>query len=390
MKAALRWLPLVVLGLALLGGGIAWWRHAYERVSETVDLPRTGEAATNPLFALRIALEKDGRRVRPWRRMDPDAMALGPRDSLVLDGDPRMLAGDDVDALLRWVRGGGYLVVATPAPEPAVDVLQRTRRAGASTLPVPLLDAVGVRTRLAPPACLDLRPPGLSAHREFCEGRRFDAPPHARLRWGDDAGDAFARIPLGEGMVDVLAELDFLRTGERDQAADGLQDCTHVALARQLVARMDRSGTVHLVHVAAMPSLWTWLLREAWRAWLPLALLLAGWLWARVRRFGPQIPSPARERRSLLEHVGASGEHQWRYGDGDRLFDAMRGAFLARLRRRDPHGAALAGKAQVEYLATRLRMPPAQIVDALTPPDPRDGRSLLARIALLVRMRNRL
>ena len=68
----------------------------------------------------------------------------------------------------------------------------------------------------------------------------------------------------------------------------------------------------------------------------------------------------------------------------------MREAFLARLRRRDPQAAMLAGEAQVERLAEKLRMPRADIVDALSPPDPRDARSLLARIVLLVRMRNRL
>ena len=390
MRPAARYAGIALIAAVLVGGIVAWWLHAYERVIETVDLPRTGDAATNPLFALRIALGHDGRRVRAWRRVDPDAMALGPRDSLVLDGDLRRLRGAQVQALLDWVRRGGHLVVATPTPDAAVDVLQRTRRSDARTLPVPLLDALGVRVRLQPPKCLALRLPGQPPHSEFCEGRRFDAPSRARLRWGDANGDGFARVPLGAGVVDVAAELDFLRTGERDERTSGLVDCTHVAMTRQLVARMDRAGTVHLVHDADLPSLWGWLLREAWRAWLPLALALLGWLWARTRRLGPQVPSPTRERRSLLEHVAASGEHQWRYGDGDRLFEAMREAFFARLRRRDPQAATLAGDAQVERLAETLRMPRADIVDALTPPDPRDAKSLLARVVLLVRMRNRL
>lgn len=390
MKPSMRALGFGLLGAAVLAGAVAWWLHTYERVRDSVDLPRTGEAATHPLFALRLALEADGRRVRTWRRLDPDAMALGPRDSLLFDGDARELRGDDVQALLRWVRAGGYLIVATPPPDAAIDVMQRTRRAEARTLDVPLLDAIGVRTRLAPPECMALTLERETRHSEFCEGRRFDAPSNARLRWRDEHGDAFARIPLGAGQVDVLAELDFVRTGERDEPSEGLQACTHVAMARQLVAPMDRAGVVHLVHLSDVPSLWTWLLREGWRVWVPLALVLAGWLWARMRRFGPLVSAPARERRSLLEHVAASGEHQWRYGDGDRLYDAMREAFLARLRRRDPQAAALAGEAQVERLAERLRLPKAQVVDALTPPDPRDRKTLLARIALLVRMRNRL
>lgn len=390
MKPSPRAIGLGLVLVALLGGAVAWWLHTHERVTEWVPLPRTGEAATHPLFALRLALEADGRRARTWRRLDLDDMVPGPRDSLVFDGDPRMLREAEVAALLRWVRAGGHLVVATPLPDAAVDVLQRTRQAQARTLAVPLLDAIGVRTRLAPPECIPLTLQHEGRHTEFCQGRRFDAPRSARVRWADVHGDAFARVPVGAGQVDVLAELDFVRTAAPDEPSQGLQACTHVAMARQLVAPMDRGGIVHLVHVTDLPSLWTWLLKEAWRVWIPLALLLAGWLWARMRRFGPLVPSIAGDRRSLLEHVAASGQHQWRYGDGDRLYEAMRDAFFARLRRRDPQAAALAGEPQVERLAERLRLPRERIVDALTPPDPRDGKTLLARIALLVRMRNRL
>ena len=139
-----------------------------------------------------------------------------------------------------------------------------------------------------------------------------------------------------------------------------------------------------------MPSLWRTLLRRGWPMWLPLALLLAGWLWARMRRFGPLLPSPALERRSLLEHVAASGQHQWRYGRGDVLFDAMRAAMLERLRRRDPQAAALDGEPQLVRLVERLKLPAASMRDALQRPDPRDAKAFVARIATLVRMRNRL
>lgn len=383
MTPSRRALLFALLGAAALAAFVAWWLRTYERVERDVPLPRSGEAATHPLFALRVALEADGRRARTWRRLDLAAIAPGPRDSLVLRGDPASLPAADVDALQRWVRAGGRLVVATPPPDPAVDTLHRSRDDGATHLPVPLLDAIGVRPRLAPPACVGLRLAGEGAHREFCDGRRFDVRGRADVAWRDDSGHVLARLPVGRGHVDVLAALDFLDT-------DTLDECTHVAMARQLVAPMDRGGTVHLVHVADMPSLWGWLLREGWRAWLPLALLLAGWLWARMRRLGPVRPSPVLERRSLMEHVAASGEHQWRYGDAARLHEAMRGAFLARLRRRDPHAAALQGEAQVDRLAEHLGIPRERIADALTPPEARDAKALLARIALLVRMRNRL
>lgn len=385
----LRVVLLTLLAAAIVGGVVAWWRHTYERVDEWVDLPRTGEAATDPLYALRLSLRAQGFDVRPARRLDPAALGLGPRDTVVYDGDPRRLSAEQVDAVLRWLRGGGRLVIATPPPDVAADALQSTRRLRMGRDPrhldVPLLDRLGVHARLQPPVCLPLVLERKDPHREFCAGRRFDAPANALARWGDGQGDVYARIavPGGRGRVDVLAELDFITT-------DKLREPTHAGLARPLFAGLDRRGTVHLVHATNVPSLWMLLLREGWRVWIPLVLLLAGWLWARMRRFGPLQPAPDDARRSLLEHVAASGEHQWRYRQGDALHAAMREAFLARLRRRDPQAAALDGDARVQRLVERLGLPAAHVRDALTPPDPRDGRALFARIATLVRMRNRL
>lgn len=368
---------LVLLGLAIAGGLVAWWLHTYERVSERVDIPRTGEAASNPLFDLGVVLENDGRTVRHWRRLEPAAMALGPHDTVLYDGDLRRLPARVEAPLLDWLRGGGHLIVAAPP----VDVVGDTFEPGVDEhhVRVPLLDAMGVHARLDRARC-NRAPRGLPV--ELCMGRRFDAP-GAKPRIGDGKGDLFARVAVGRGSADVVSSLGFLDEGS-------LRHHHNAEFAHQLIARGDRRGTVHLVHVSDMPSLWLTLLRHGWPVWLPLLLALAGWLWARMRRFGPQVPSPVAGRRSLLEHVAASGAHHWRYGRADALHLAMLDAFHARLRRRDPQAAALQGHVQVQRLVERTGLPEAQVVDALTPPDPRDRKALVARIATLVRMRNRL
>ncbi|KLD68954.1 hypothetical protein Y886_43930, partial [Xanthomonas hyacinthi DSM 19077] len=87
-------------------------------------------------------------------------------------------------------------------------------------------------------------------------------------------------------------------------------------------------------------SLWRTLFTRGWPAWLPALLMLLAWLWSRTQRFGPLLASPAGDRRSLLEHVRASGEHLFRYGKAALLYTAMRQAFLTRLRRRAPLAAA--------------------------------------------------
>lgn len=369
---------LSLLGVALVGAGVAWWLHTYERVEESIDLPRTREAVTNPLFGLRVALEKDGRRVRAWRRLDPAAMHLQPGDVVVYDGDLRSLPARAHGPLLDWVHRGGHLVVSVPPADAAFDALQRRRSGDGVHLRVELLDDLGVRVRRGSGDCLE----AADALPSFCGERRFDAPAASRVRLRDSEGDVFARVPAGAGVVDVVSSLEFLDT-------DHLERTSNATLAHQLLAG-DARTTAHLVHVTDVPSLWLTLIRRGWPVWAPLLLLLLGWLWARARRFGPLLPSPALERRSLLEHVAASGEHQWRYGRGDALYTAMREAFLARLRRRDPEAALLEGEAQVQRLVERMRLPASQVRDALRRPDPRDAKALVARIAFLVRMRNRL
>ena len=98
----------------------------------------------------------------------------------------------------------------------------------------------------------------------------------------------------------------------------------------------------------------------------------------------------AGERRSLLEHVRASGEHLYRYGRGVMLYSAVRQAFLARLRRRDPVAAALTGEPQVAAIAERTGLPADRIRTALHAPASHDRQAFRDRIALLIQLRNRL
>lgn len=371
---------LVLAAAAVFGAGVAWWLHTYKRVEQSVDLPRTGEAATNPLHALRLALEADGRHVRSWRRLDPAVMRPAPGDTILYDGDLREVPAAVRPRLLDWLFRGGHLIAAAPPADVAFDAFAATRaprdRAHVRVL---LLEDVDVHVRRGTGGCIDAVgriPTGL------CRTRRFDPPAGTRQRLGDADGDVYARVHVpGGGLVDVAGSLDFLTT-------DALREGVNAEFAHQLFAV--RRGTVHLVHDAALPSLWWTLLRHGWPVWLPLLLLTAGALWARMRRFGPLLPSTVAGRRSLLEHVAASGEHHWRYGRADRLHAAMLEAFQARLRRRDPQAAALQGEVQRRRLAERTGVPEARIAEALRTPDARDAQALVARIATLVRMRNRL
>ncbi len=375
---ALRIGLLSLIGAALVGGFVAWWLHTYERVSKTIDLPPRGEASYNPLYALKIALGKDGRRVDSRQRLQLDDHPLKPADTLLLLGDTRTLSVSDSARLLDWVDAGGHLILRTPPPG-----------AELGEEDVPLLSDLGLAVVDEEPACLGLKVPNMDQKAEFCDGRRFyffDDEPEAFATWGDDENTeyAYARVPWGEGTVDVLADLDFLLN-------EKLEEGPHRALTRQLLQpNYARGGTFHLIYSANMPPLWRLLLDHAWRVLLAGLLALLAWLWMRAERLGPLRPSPSPDRRSLLEHVQASGDHLYRYGRRATLYAAAHDAFLRRLRRRDPYAAALEGPAQIDAIAKRTGASTAEVDAALRYPRSGDAKDFVLRIAKLLQLRQRL
>ncbi len=383
---------IALLAVAVLGLAVAWFLHAYERVVEDTALPPRGEAGYNPLYALGRTLQADGIEVQSRQRLDVSAQPLAPGDTLLVLGDPRSISAPQIDRLLEWVESGGHLLLRAPPTE-----------AWNENYDVPVLDALGVLLTEDDPECEPLQVEGEDGHVEFCRGRRFffkDVEPE--LAWGDlSKGYVHARLGYGQGHVDVLADFDFLtNSGGRNDtfaapaqvapAPGGLRDAPHQALARQVLAPNYGQGTMHLVYAARMPSLLRSVLLQGWPVWMPLLLALLAWLWLRMQRFGPQLPPPAGERRSLLEHVRASGQHLSRYNKRPLLYQAVKHSFLARLRRRDPLTAALVGTAQATALAQRFDLPIDTIQRALQSPASHDTAAFRDRVATLIQLRNRL
>ena len=391
LAPAARVALIVVLLAAVIGGGVAWFLRTYEKVEREIPLPPRGEAGYNPLYALKKALQADGLKVESRQRLNLATQKLGPHDTLLILNDPRSMTPVDSRLLLEWVSDGGHLLLRTP-PMPSGD----------EETVVPLLETVGVLLTDDPPECESLQVEGQDHHVEFCNGRRFFFEQvEPELSWGDlQAAYVYARLAHGAGHVDVLADFDFLTNQgnadrgflgmAKDGLSGGLSDGPHRALARQVLSPNYGQGTMHLVYAAQMPSLLRMVLTQGWPVWVPLLLALLAWLWLRMQRFGPQLPSPPTERRSLLEHVRASGEHLFRYNRRALLYAAVRSSFLARLRRRDPVAAALTGEAQIAEIAERLDVSADRIRTALQPPSSHDKPAFRDRISTLIQLRNRI
>jgi len=390
MSTRLRWL-LVGLVLLVIGVPLAiLFLRTHERVTQLEHLPPQGEASYNPLYVLGQALRADGLTVQSQPRLDLARMPLQPGDTLVLLQDSAEVPAPAATALMAWVARGGHLIVRTPP------VGKETARNG------PLLDALGVDSEDYGNDCQPFHVRDDPQHVEFCNGRRFAVQPPRGMaveRQGGDTGDlVVARLRHGQGRIDVLADMAFMDGKGRpnptvaqnaaNPAIDGLHDKAHRDLTRYVLAPNYGKGTMWLVYASRPPSLWNRVFYHGWPVWAPLLLALLGWLWQRAQRLGSELPSPPAERRSLLEHIRASGEHLLRFGKAPLLYDAVRRAFLARLRRRSPSAAALTGEARVQAVATLLQWSHERVQTALTPPASHDVAGLRDRIRLLIQMRN--
>ncbi|WP_454828261.1 DUF4350 domain-containing protein [Pseudoxanthomonas wuyuanensis] len=394
MSRATRWLRvvgIVLLVVAIVAAGVLWFLHRYQRVDQVIHLPPRGEAGYNPLYALKQTLLADDVAVQSRQRLNLASHALTPADTLLIFNDPRSMTPPEARRLLQWVDRGGHLLVRTPGLAGWGDDAYS-----------PLLAQLDIVPMSGSRQCEPFQVEGEDHHVEFCRGQRFRLDGvEPELAWGDlKSGYVYARLAHGQGHVDVLADFDFLINSEAgggvfadgglDAPKGGLRDGPHRALARQVLSPNYGKGTMHLVYDAQMPSLLRMILVQGWMVWLPLTLALLAWLWSRMQRFGPQLPAPAGERRSLLEHVRASGEHLFRYGRGVMLYAAVRQAFLMRLRRRDPVAAALSGEPQIAAIAQRLSLPADSVRSALQTPSSHDKAAFRDRISTLVQLRNRL
>jgi len=276
--------------------------------------------------------------------------------------------------LLDWVAQGGHLVLSLP---------QNRRGPNPSTRPVgALLDMLGIWWMPVPTRfCQDIQFPDTAEEMMFCADERFMLDGHTQIAWGDsDSGYAFARRQWGLGSVDIFSHLNFLDNTQLERPG-------RAALARQLLAPNYRHGTVHLIYGRQLPSLWQLLFEHGRMAWIPLLLALLAWLWMRMPRLGPLRPAPLPARRALLEHIEASGEHLYRYGNSDILLETLRDTFWQWLRRHNPLAASLQGEARMATIAAHTGMPPPDIADALEADAQRmNAQQFQRRVAVLLQM----
>ncbi len=354
--------------LALLAAGLlAWYVSTLETRTVNYVTPARNAAAYNPLFVLEQALQELDYPASSHRYVGAIEQPLMPGDTVVMLADGRQLDRRQARQLAHAVEQGLHLVALQPS--------------GRRNDPGRLLRQLGFQ---ANPDC----------DKDHCDQRLL--PPEGASVEQHDQRQLSVR--LGHGRVDLFTSLDFLRTGKvlpgREQtgingfASDGLASPDNQNKAWQLLAPNLGNGHIYLVYDQRQDRWWMRLLRDGVMTWLPLVLLLAGWLWARSQRLGPLLPDPEPARRSLREHIIASAHHLWRNGRGLSLYDQALAALHARIASRAPALSGLQGVALEEALAQRTGIDARQLASALRRPPAHDKTALAQRITVLMETRN--
>lgn len=373
-------------GLALAVLAAAWFFAHYDRVPTDRWEKPGREALRDPYLALERLSARLG---RPLTRLakPADLERLPPGGVLLLDQPRRLyLNARRTEDLFRWVREGGYLIVA--AEDPTVDdpVLKRlgvmrcepdsgeTPTDESEAAPPDAEDKPGQAGRCVPAAAGEFvdepvsvpvpgaeRPLQLKPVQSTREHGLVPTTPAPAWPAGVDQKSAVVlHYAYGAGQVTVLESFAFLsnwQIGEYD----------HAELLWTLAGHYQPRGGLHLATRLEVPSLWRWLGESAWMALLSGGLLIAAWLWAIVPRFGGILPAPQPDRRSLAEHLAAVGRAVWREGGLTHWSALVRQDLRETLFRRHPHLAALSRREQADFLAGSTGIPAGRLLDLFDP-----------------------
>ena len=371
---SLREVLVVLLVVAVGLSGTAWFLATHERVTETEWTGFTGEAKRNPWLAAQRLLSRMEIPAEEVRTL-PGLRSLPPRATLIVPRAHQTVSASLREALVAWVHNGGHLIVeaeplvqddslldAFDVQRSAITPDQTQRRIGDRNKPPPY--EIKLPNAVAP-AALDMRP---SVSLQSAD---------TWFRAGDASGTSLVAKKIGSGMVTAISDLRYLTNN-----AIGTRD--HAQFLWDLV-RLDQAGAAHSQPVdkgqqtvlffnrPGKLSLPDWLRTHAWAPLTGGAIALVLWLWRSIPRFGPIAPDAGRGRRSLLDHLRASGRFLWSTGHATRLLESSRTACLRELSRSLPYFQNATPQARLSQLQQVLGVQEEQARYLL---EPQQGASM--------------
>jgi hypothetical protein len=260
------------------------------------------------------------------------------------------------ERLIRWMESGGHLVLETKTYRLAEDSAAQT----------PLLNQFGINPVSKNPL-FDEYATTETQVQIYRQGTQFNAAfvPRYTLELegdnfsivvSDDNGVHLAEVPVGAGTLTVLSDMDIWRN-------EKIGDLDHAALLAEVLGKSP--GRITILHYLAMPSLAELIWRHAKTAVVPLIALLLMFLWFLNDRFGPPVQRERRQRRSLIEHIEAAGQFDWRFNRGANVLKNVRHELQQYIESRHPTWRKKSEDEKVKWVSEKTKLAEPQIRQAL-------------------------
>ena len=416
-----------VVLLALFGLiGFAVYRN-FLPVSGWDYIAPTGDYAKDEYLPLQQFYQRLGHQTTRLKTLPELETALKKRQAqhsalwLLISRNETNLRSEEIQQLLAWVKKGGHLVL--PANNNVFDdndddpllrqlgVHSEEASTGKSDSDDEVFDGEADREdadheaesstpkRPKPSQCFmqqhgTLRGPGLSTPLPVRWANDYTLSARVKtVSWDDELGARVLHWRMGQGYITVIpCACPFMmypnRYG-RGYGEEALGEFGHAALAARLIDRVDPLAPVMMMDTVEDASLLTWLRIFAWPVLVGTALLLLLWLWRIMPRFGPRVPVLPPVRRSLADHLRASGRFAWRKRNLPFLLKPIRHTISDLLRRRYPHIARLSAAEQLIELHKLSGLPVDELQRAFSS-QPDRAVHLYAVLLTLFRLRRRL
>ncbi len=351
-----------------------WFFNTHEKQSQERWTGFQGEARANDHLAAQMLLQELGFEAESRATLTPSEWLPPTEDTVFIRLTPTMTIGEERMAILNWVSDGGNLILLPPN-QTLVDVDEFLMTLGFNLVETDYYedessdesaeeDAGGLQ------ATSDYEVTEKPADESSSQDEYDLSHLMSTTRIGLVDGDAEANIILdqdvivvarrewGQGYVTLIAS-SFLFDNNNISTGD------HARLFADVVAGEIDPGKVWLIYQSSFSPLWEVIWRAAPFLVLSLAALLGLWLWAVMPVFGPRIRPEEESRRSIVEHIRASGVFVWRHDGAESLMESSTHAVLHEAESRHPGIGRLPRKKQAEVIARMTGMSAQKVMDVL-------------------------
>jgi hypothetical protein len=323
--------------------------QSIEIVTEDVYVGYTGEARNNPYLAAERLLQNRGLAVNSIYNEYQLGDLLKKPATLFFLASSDTFKEQNLYHLLDWVESGGNLIVNLPQFSFNLEEEYYYKDFFTEYLGVKIIPSTDESITDYE---ITVKLPDMDKELSVkLKNHFFLEDTEIKAAWPiqQNGNNLLLQYKMGAGFLSITTSLAFM---ENDMI--GQQD--NAVLFWYLVTQGAAKRTIWFLQNHELKSFWHTLFQYSWMFWLSLLLFLLFFIWKSSQRFGPLISTDDTVRKSLIEHVYASGQLLWRKKEGLLLLNSIRQAVIDKIKNKLKVWDTLSASQKLELLKQRTEL----------------------------------